>query len=362
MKNRGNDYTNTNSELKKELLGKKNLFKQASLTNNIVDDFFHGLDYIPLSLNEEISCIKKAQLSFYDDVSDEKKREFFENYMSEFPHFKERYESSSYEEKEILLEKAIDNSFEWRDWFITNNQRLILTIALHYKERCEKTTLMDLVQEGNLGLMRALEKYNFSLENKFSSYAVHWIRQNIGRSIAEKDATIRQPVHFYEKARKIAQAEKDLYQKLHRNPSAREIAKETGLEEYQVIYIQEYRTFQANPASLNMIVGEEDTELGEIVVSKQKSPDKEAEENILNEQFMEILNNCGLNVREREIIFMRYGFGDRKISTLKEIGEYFEITKSRVQQIESSALKRLSLNDELRKLYPEKIKKIKINR
>ncbi len=337
----------------------KHLIRKKQLTDDILYDFFNCLDYIPLSLKEEKSYIKKAQLSFYDDIDDDRKFLFIKNYASEVPKFREKYENANLEEKEKLLNDAILNSREWRDWFVSNNQRLVLNFVLYYKDTCRNLTLMDLVQEGNFGLLKALEKYDLSKNCRFSSYSAFWIKHSISKAIEDDDCLIRQPVYFYKLCKKFNSTKNSLYKSLHRIPTAEEISEASEISLEIIQKIENYEAFQFCPSSLNEPIFDDDyVELGDRIASDEKSIEEMVEDKILKDELIDIIKNSDLSEREIEIIFRYYGLNGRKASNFSQIGNCLGISRARAGQLEKSALKKMANDYRIREICPEKIKMI----
>lgn len=241
---------------------------------------------------------------------------------------------SSDEERELAKRIEMGDN-EAKNILAKANLRLVVTFAKKYVGRSPNLTLLDLIQEGNLGLFKAVEKYDFSKGYKFSTYACWWIRQGITRALADQSRTIRIPVHMVETIAKYKQVVRRLSQDLGREPLAEEIADEMGVEVEKIHVIE---NIDQETLSLEKPTGDEDdkSSLGEFVSDdKILSPDQEASRRILADQINEILMD--LSEKERKIVEMRNGLGQYNgvMHTLEEVGEEFQVTRERIRQIEA---------------------------
>jgi len=234
------------------------------------------------------------------------------------------------------LEKQTFDGMLAREHLIKANTRLVVSVAKKYIGR--GVPFLDLIQEGNLGLMKAVEKYDYHRGFRFSTYATWWIRQTITRSIADQGRTIRVPVHMIDRIRQLYKTTHELEQKLGRIPTADEIAGELGVTERKVQWMQRVSWL---PLSLESPVGdEEDSELGMFVEDEvTPTPIQSAYRNMLQEKVDEVLGT--LSPREARILRLRFGLDNGRIYTLEEVGQKFGLTRERIRQIEGKALRRL---------------------
>ncbi|MDY4849455.1 MAG: RNA polymerase sigma factor RpoD [Bacilli bacterium] len=266
-----------------------------------------------------------------------------------------KYNLLSAEEEQDLAQKIIAGDKKAKEKLINCNLRLVVNIAKHYVGR--GMLFLDLIQEGNLGLMKAVDKFDYTKGFKFSTYATWWIKQAISRAIADQARTIRIPVHMVETINKITKIQRQLVQELGREPTAEEISDAMG-GELTAKRIREIQRISLEPVSLETPIGEEDdSHLGDFIEDKEaESPVDYTTRVLLKEKLDELINN-DLKPREALVIKMRYGLDGYTPKTLEEVGKEFNRTRERVRQIEARALSKLSHQTRLRQLgdYKEKI-------
>jgi RNA polymerase primary sigma factor len=238
--------------------------------------------------------------------------------------------------RRIELRKSIEDGWSAREHLILANSRLVISIAKKYMGR--SVPFLDLIQEGNIGLMRATKKFDYHRGNKFSTYATWWIRQAVTRAIADQGRTIRVPVHMGDYINKLYRIQHQLIQRLGREPTVEEMAEALGVSPQKVENIFKVARW---PLSLELPTGEEeDSVLGDFIEDDEITPpDEAATYNLLRENLSEILD--GLPLREGRILQLRYGLFDGQAYTLEEIGRKVGVTRERVRQIETQALNRL---------------------
>jgi RNA polymerase primary sigma factor len=282
-----------------------------------------------------------SQEQYFDDASDDSVRLYLRE-IGKIPLL-------NAEEELALAQRVVAGEKKAKDKMAEANMRLVVSIAKRYSGR--GLDFLDLIQEGNTGLLRAVEKFDPDKGFKFSTYATWWIRQAITRAIADQARTIRIPVHMVETINKLLRTQRRMTQELNREPTIEELAKELEMEPEKVEYVMKIKQ---DITSLDAGVGrdgdEEDSVLRDFIEDEESAtPEESAASQLLKEQVQEILST--LSDREQKIIKMRFGLENGKSHTLEEVGQEFAVTRERIRQIEAKALAKLRKHKDSKKLH-----------
>lgn len=311
------------------------------------DDLGNGLNEIEeprlddLEEEEEIDEETLNNNQYLDDISDDSVRLYLRE-IGKIPLL-------SSEEELALAQKVVAGDKKAKDKMAEANMRLVVSIAKRYSGR--GLDFLDLIQEGNTGLLRAVEKFDPDKGFKFSTYATWWIRQAITRAIADQARTIRIPVHMVETINKLLRTQRRMTQELNREPTIEELAKELEMEPEKVEYVIKIKQ---DITSLDAGVGrdgdDEDSVLGDFIEDEDgATPEESATSQLLKEQVQSVLST--LSDREQKIIKMRFGLEGGKSHTLEEVGQEFAVTRERIRQIEAKALAKLRKHKDAKKLH-----------
>ena len=325
-------------ELPEEVLNEEGVV-DATLS---LDDFEPDFDDLVVEDEEDITEEDLLSGTYTDDITDDSVRMYLRE-IGKIPLL-------SLEKETELAEKAMQGDRRAKDKMAEANMRLVVSIAKRYSGR--GLELLDLIQEGNTGLLRAVDKFDPSKGFKFSTYATWWIRQAITRAIADQARTIRIPVHMVETINKLMRTQRRLTQELNREPTNQELAKEMDMDVEKIEYIQKIKQ---DITSLDAGIGRdgeegEESTLGDFIEDEDTaSPEESATVQLLKEQVREILST--LSDRERKILEMRFGLNGTKSHTLEEVGLEFAVTRERIRQIEAKALMKLKKHKDSKKLH-----------
>lgn len=295
----------------------------------------------PEELEEELEEEEVVKEQYFDDATDDSVRMYLRE-IGKIPLL-------SGEEEFNLAQRVLMGDKKAKDKMAEANMRLVVSIAKRYSGR--GLDFLDLIQEGNTGLLRAVEKFDPDKGFKFSTYATWWIRQAITRAIADQARTIRIPVHMVETINKLLRTQRRMTQELNREPTIEELSKELEMPEDKIEYVMKIKQ---DITSLDAGVGrdgdEEDSTLSDFVEDEDSiTPEESAATQLLKEQVQDVLSS--LSDREQKIIKMRFGLENGKNHTLEEVGHEFAVTRERIRQIEAKALTKLRKHKDARKLH-----------
>ncbi len=326
---------------------------KGSISTNQLCNELEKFDLSPQQYDQIYKTLPELGISIYDE--DERDKELMDQALSDIGlddpvkmYLKEigRVPLLSGEEEIELARRMQEGDEAAKNRLSEANLRLVVSIAKRYVGR--GMLFLDLIQEGNLGLMKAVEKFDYQKGFKFSTYATWWIRQSITRAIADQARTIRIPVHMVETINKLTRVSRELLQQNGREPTPEEIAAAMGIDVDKVMEIQK---IAQDPVSLETPIGEEeDSHLGDFIEDdKTQTPGDSVASIMLKEQLLSVLDS--LTPREEKVLRLRYGIDDGKPRTLEEVGKEFNVTRERIRQIEAKALRKLR--------HPSRSKKLK---
>ncbi|MBO5412165.1 MAG: RNA polymerase sigma factor RpoD [Clostridia bacterium] len=330
-----------------------NYGKKGSISTNALCDIMEKYDTNANQIDYVYKSLGEAGIQIVDE--DQRDKELFEQALADIGlddpvkmYLKDigRVPLLSAEEEVDLARRMQEDDESAKKRLSEANLRLVVSIAKRYVGR--GMLFLDLIQEGNMGLMKAVEKFDYQKGFKFSTYATWWIRQSITRAIADQARTIRIPVHMVETINKLTRVQRVLLQELGREPTPAEIAEKMGVTEERVREIQK---IAQDPVSLETPIGEEeDSHLGDFIEDeKTTTPPDAVAFTMLKEQLLGVLDT--LTPREEKVLRLRYGIDDGKPRTLEEVGREFNVTRERIRQIEAKALRKLR--------HPSRSKKLK---
>ncbi|GIW67203.1 MAG: RNA polymerase sigma factor SigA [Candidatus Parcubacteria bacterium] len=315
------------------------LFPNVEENIDILDKIYERLETSGIELKSTGELWEEGKR---ESIDEESLSDATQRYLSEIS----KYPLLTPEEEKKLAKKAAKGDLEARERLIKSNLRLVVSIAKKYIGRSKGLTFLDLIQEGNAGLIKAVDRFDWRRGFKFSTFATWWIRQAISRALSDQARTIRLPVHVVETLYRLNKARKKLATILDREPTPEELAAEVGLPPQKV---QRLLKYVPDTISLETPIGEGESLLKELIPdTSEMTPERTAALAILREQLKKAIQS--LSPRERQVISLRYGLEDGTMYTLEDIGKIFGITRERVRQIEIKALEKLKDNELIKKI------------
>ena len=331
-----------------------NYFPEVEKNLSYLEEVYDRLDQEGIKVQESSPLMKEVKEDKFEEISlqelkdatriDQELPDAVQMYLKEIG----RTALLTSAEEKDLAKRSEKGDEVARKRLIQANLRLVVSIAKRYVNRSPRLSILDLIQEGNIGLSRAVDKFDYRKGFKFSTYATWWIRQAVTRALADYSRTIRIPVHMVETITKYTQTKRALMQELGREPLPEEIATEMGMDVKKIHYIQK---ISQEVISLEAPIGEseDDLTLSDFIKDEQSlSPDQLANQALLKDQIREILDD--LTERERKILAMRFGLDDNIPHTLEEVGKVFGVTRERIRQIEAKALDKIRTHHKAKKL------------
>lgn len=324
---------------KKKAKVEENLPNNADESNVSIDDNSLTADSENKNEDNDFQNHSDDVVDIQDEREKLKEESIFDDSVKLYLQQLTKLTLATHDQEREFAKRILEGDHEAREALVTANLRLVVSIAKKYTNR--GLLFLDLIQEGNLGLLRSIEKFDYTMGYKFSTYSTWWIRQAITRAIAEQSRVIRIPVHIMELVNKVRRQISNFVQQYGREPTTEELAKQTDLP---IEKIKEIQKLTQEPVSLEVTVGDKDDTVLENYISNEGavSPEEAVIDNILRDQIAKVLET--LSEREQTVIKLRFGLEDGIPRSLEEIGRIMGVTRERVRQIEEKSLKKLRVN------------------